>query len=82
MEPTPRLKVSFRLFALNLLGSVMAAFGMLGVGGNGAAIHPLLALPAVSAGLLCAGLALMAWFMFDLFKRIRAQRGQDQQDNR
>ncbi|QDQ28197.1 hypothetical protein FNU76_18615 [Chitinimonas arctica] len=73
MEPTRKLKVSIRLFGLNVLGAVMAAVGLVGVQGQGAVLHPVLAMPALGWGLLLAGFGLMAWFMVDVFKRIRAQ---------
>lgn len=70
----PKLKVSFKLFVFDIIGAIMAAFGLLSVVGEGAQVHPWLADPVHGAILLLAGLALMGCFMFDLFKRIRAQR--------
>ncbi|MEH6459527.1 hypothetical protein [Chitinimonas sp. JJ19] len=72
MEPAPKLKVSFKLFVLNVFGSVLAAFGVVGLQGEGAQIHPVLAQKELAWACLLIGLALMSWFMVDIFKRIRA----------
>ncbi|PHV12997.1 hypothetical protein [Chitinimonas sp. BJB300] len=69
-----KLKVSLKLFVLDIIGAILAAFGLLGVVGEGGQVHPWLADRAHGAILVVVGLGLMAWFMFDLFKRIRAQR--------
>lgn len=69
-----KLKVSFKLFVLDIIGAMLAGFGLLGVVGEGGQVHPWLADPLHGAILLASGLGLMAWFMIDLLKRIRAQR--------
>lgn len=70
----PKLKVSFKLFVLDIIGAVLAGFGLLGVVGEGGQIHPLLADPRLAALFLLVGIGLMAYFMVDVFKRIRVQR--------
>ncbi len=69
-----KLKVSLKLFVLDIIGAIMAAFGLLSVVGEGGQVHPWLVDKTHGAVLMIVGLSLMAWFMFDLLKRIRAQR--------
>lgn len=70
MEPGGKLKVSFRLFVLNVIGALLAAFGLASLVGpaDSALVSRWLAV-----FLLLLGLGLMGWFMVDIFKRIRAQ---------
>jgi len=72
VDDEPKLRLSRRLFALNILGAVLAALGMLGYTGVVFAGLPSWAAMLGSTILLVVGLGLMAWFMFDLVKRIRA----------
>ncbi|HEY9103007.1 hypothetical protein [Chitinimonas sp.] len=70
MEPGGKLKVSFRLFVLNVIGALLAAFGLASLVGQAeTALVPVW----LAVLMLLAGLGLMGWFMVDIFKRIRAQ---------
>jgi len=71
VDGEPKLRLSRRLFALNILGAVLAALGMLGYTGVIFAGLPSWTAILISTILLVVGLGLMAWFMFDLVKRIR-----------
>ena len=71
MDDTPKLRLSRRLIALNILGAMLVAVGMLGYTGVVFSALPSWAAALVSTILLVVGLGLMAWFMFDLMKRIR-----------
>ncbi|GAB3250101.1 hypothetical protein [Chitinimonas naiadis] len=73
MEPGRKLKVSLKLFVLNVLGALLAALGLSALVGRGTNLHPLLSAWWVGLVLLLVGLVLMGWFMVDIFKRIRAQ---------
>ncbi|WP_374357247.1 hypothetical protein [Chitinimonas sp.] len=71
MHEPAKLKVSIRLFALNVLGAVLAAAG----------VYYLALGNWLGAALLVTGGALVTVFMVDLFKRIGAlQRALRQQD--
>jgi hypothetical protein len=74
MTESPKLKVSFRLFVLNVLGAMLAGVGLIGVMGQGGVIHPSLAHRGFAALLLLVGVLAMAWFIIDLFQRIAAHR--------
>jgi hypothetical protein len=75
MEHPPKLKLSLRLFILNLIGVVLMAVGMYSVASGN-----VLGWPA-GAGMMMTGMALVALFLVDVFKRIGAlQQGLRQQD--
>jgi hypothetical protein len=76
MEATPKLKLSFRLFLLNLLGAVLMATG----------VYQLAAWQGrwlAGIGLLLSGMVLVMLFLVDVFKRIGAlQQERRQQDGK
>ncbi|WP_269533389.1 hypothetical protein [Chitinimonas sp. BJYL2] len=69
-----KLKLSRKLFVLDIFGAVLAGLGMLSLMGEGAQVHPVLADPVIGGVFVVIGVGLMAWFMLDVLKRIRAAR--------
>ncbi len=67
-----KLKLSRKLFVLDIIGAVLAGIGMLSLMGEGATVHPVLTDTRVGLLMLVVGLGLMVWFMVDVLKRIRA----------
>lgn len=71
MEPQPKLKVSFRLFLLNVAGVLAFEAGIYCWFDQGQAPSAFSRL--AGSALMVMGAALVAVFMNDLFKRVRAQ---------
>lgn len=78
MEPDAKLKVSFKRFVLNIVGAVLAGLGVWQLQDGRNVMDS-----ALGGACLLAGVALMVWFLVDIFKRIRAaQSARLQQETR
>lgn len=82
MEPSAKLKVSFKLFVLNVIGALLAGVGLVDVLGQGAVLHPGFTAAWLGWAMMLVGFGLMAWFMVDIFKRVRVQQRARQAETR
>lgn len=70
-EP-PKLAIPIDWVIVDAIGAVVAAVGVLGLTGGGAAIHPLLGNAAIAGACVAVGIALMAVALVKILRHMRA----------